>query len=348
VRLDEPSWWYRTPASTSARCLQPLAALYGWAARLRYGGTEAYRSRLPVVCIGNFTVGGTGKTPLVMHICQHMAAAGPRPAALTRGYGGRLAGPHWVDGHHDRAGDVGDEALLLASAAPTLLARDRRAGAQAIEHMPAQSNALAHTMIVMDDGLQNSSLRKDLAIAVVDGVRGIGNGLVLPAGPLRAPLAFQLALTDAIIVNEGVGDADGHVAAWLRQTFHGPVLRSTVRPAEDTQWLQDRRVIAWAGIGAPQRFFALLQRCGAVVVDRVAFGDHHNLSAAEAERLMALCQHHEASLVTTQKDLARLRGATGPCLRLAELSRALPIKVEINPSDALRLAELLNWTAKPR
>jgi tetraacyldisaccharide 4'-kinase len=343
VRLEQPSWWYLAPPSTIAQCLRPAAALYGRAAELRYRRRQAYRSSLPVVCIGNFTVGGTGKTPLVMHICEQLTAAGHRPAALTRGYGGRLAGPHWVDGLHDLADDVGDEALLIANVVPTLVARDRCQGARAIESGPQAPN-----IIVMDDGLQNAALRKDLAIAVVDGVRGIGNGLVLPAGPLRAPWAFQLELADAIIVNEPVAAADNSVVQWLRQTFHGPVLRSTTLAAEDTQWLQDRRVVAWAGIGAPQRFFELLQRSGAVVVDRVALGDHHKPSAATAERLVALSQRHDATLVTTQKDLARLGGTTGPCQRLAETSRVLPIKVQIDEADSLRLAELLGWTAKAR
>jgi tetraacyldisaccharide 4'-kinase len=343
VRLDEPSWWYLEPATTIAQCLRPTAALYGWAAKALYHRGQAYRSRLPVVCVGNFTLGGTGKTPLVMHICEQLIASGQRPAALTRGYGGQLAGPHWVDGEHDLPAAVGDEALLLANAVPTLVAKDRCAGARAIESGPQ-----AATIIVMDDGLQNSALRKDLAIAVVDGVRGIGNGLVLPAGPLRAQWPFQLELTDAIIVNEPAAAADNRIADWLRRTFHGPVLCATTLPAEDTQWLQDQRVVAWAGIGAPQRFFALLQRLGAVIVDRVAFGDHHLPSAAAATRLLALANQHEATLLTTQKDLARLRGATGPCQKLAERSRVLPIKVQINPADTLRLTELLNWTAKAR
>ena len=261
MRLDEPAWWYREPPSGIATVLQPLAALYGWAATARYWRATPYRSRLPVVCVGNFTAGGTGKTPLVIHLCERLKAAGHEPVALTRGYGGRLSGPYWVNAKSDVARDVGDEALLLARAAPTLVARDRRAGAHAIETGPHPV-----TVIVMDDGLQNPGLAKDLTIAVVDGGRGLGNGLVMPAGPLRAPLQFQLELTDAIVVNGA--EADAPVAEWLRHRFAGSVLRASLAPAESADWLKGARVVAWAGIGAPR---ALL--CHAAGAGRGRGGD---------------------------------------------------------------------------
>ena len=144
--------------------------------------------------------------------------------------------------------DVGDEALLIARMVPTLVARDREAGVRAIESGPHPV-----TVVVMDDGLQNPSLAKSLTLAVIDGRRGIGNGLVMPAGPLRAPLQFQLELTDAVLVNGG--EAEASVAEWLRRRFAGPVLRTGVSPGENTDWLRGARVVAWAGIGAPQRFF---------------------------------------------------------------------------------------------
>ena len=166
MRLDEPSWWYPQTPSRVATFLQPLGALYGWAAATRYFRATPYRSRLPIICIGNFTAGGTGKTPLAVYLCERLKAAGHEPVALTRGYGGRLSGPYWVNGRSDVARDVGDEALLLAKAAPTLVARDRRIGARAIEIGPHPV-----TVVVMDDGLQNPALAKDLTIAVVDGGR---------------------------------------------------------------------------------------------------------------------------------------------------------------------------------
>src|SRR5262245_45189235 len=334
VPLDEPAWWYRDRSGLVPLCLGPLAALYGWAAQARYARVTPYRSRLPVLCVGNLTAGGTGKTPLALHLCRHLSAAGLRPAALTRGYGGRLSGPHWV-GAGDTAADVGDEALLLARTAPTLVARHRGAGARAVE---AAGSADA---IVMDDGLQNPQLAKDLSLAVVDGSRGLGNGRVIPAGPLRAPLAFQLELIDVIVVNEAVAGTDGRVADTLRHRFDGPVLRATTVAAGDAAWLKGARVVAWAGIGAPQRFFAMLRALGAEVVAAVPFRDHQPLAEADARRLLDLAGTHRALLVSTEKDLARLGAGTGRLAELAAATRPLPIALRFAPPDADRLAALV-------
>ena len=263
VPLDEPAWWYRDDAGGMAACLAPLASIYGWAAATRYARTQPYRSRLPVICAGNFTAGGTGKTPLVLHLCERLRTNGQHPVALTRGYGGRQTGPHRVS-DADTADDVGDEALMLARTAPTLIARDRGAGARAVEAMPGLVS-----VIVMDDGLQNPSLAKDLAIAMVDGSRGLGNGLVIPAGPLRAPLDLQLGLADVIVVNGAGTGAGNQVVERLRHRFNGPVLRSSTVVAGDATWLQGQRIVAWAGIASPQRFIATLETQGAEVVERV-------------------------------------------------------------------------------
>lgn len=335
MHLDEPAWWYRAPPSGIAKVLRPLAALYGHAAAARYHRAAPYRSRLPVVCIGNFTAGGAGKTPLVIELSRRLKAAGHEPVTLTRGYRGRLAGPYWVNARSDTARDVGDEPLLLARAAPTLLARDRSAGARAIESGPNPC-----TVIVMDDGLQNPSLAKDLSIAVIDGARGIGNGLAIPAGPLRASLDFQLEITDAILVNGG--EAEAPVADWLRHRFVGSVLRASVAPAADSGWLKGARVVAWAGIAAPQRFFAMLRSLGAEVAEAVAFRDHQWVKEADALRLLELAGQHRATLVTTGKDMARLSGATGPPARLATASRVLEIALSLPEPDADRLMSLID------
>lgn len=338
VPLDEPAWWYRDRPGVIAACLAPVAALYGRLVEARYARATPYRSRLPVLCVGNLTAGGTGKTPLVLHLCRHLATAGLRPAVLTRGYGGRLAGPHWVGGG-DGAGDVGDEALLLARSAPALVCRDRGAGARAIE-------ATAADVIVMDDGLQNPQLAKDLTLAVVDGSRGLGNGRVLPAGPLRAPLGFQLALVDALLVNAADPDAGAATAASLRQRFDGPILRCTTKVAGDAAWLKGERVVAWAGIGAPQRFFAMLRGLGADVAAAVAFRDHQVPGTADAHRLLALAQAHGALLISTEKDMARLTGASGVLAVLAAATRPLPIELIFAEPDAVRLAALVDGAAK--
>jgi tetraacyldisaccharide 4'-kinase len=336
VRLDEPPWWYAEDPSRLAKVLEPVGALYGRAAAARYVRASSYRSRLPTICIGNFTAGGTGKTPLAIHLCGRLKALGHQPVVLTRGYGGRLSGPLWVNAASDVALDVGDEALLLARAAPTLLARDRRLGARAIE-----AGSVPASVIVLDDGLQNPALVKDLAIAVVDGSRGLGNGLVIPAGPLRAPLDFQLDLTDAVVVNEGaVADAARSVTQWLRRRFAGPVLRASVVPAATADWLRSTRVVAWAGIGAPQRFFTMLRALGAELAHSVAFRDHQMVGCADAERLLDLARRHRARLVTTEKDMVRLAGAAGACGALARASTPLPVRLAFEEADQERLLSL--------
>jgi tetraacyldisaccharide 4'-kinase len=326
-----------------ATVLQPAAALYGWIATARYWRITPHRSRLPVICVGNFTAGGTGKTPLVLHLCERLKAAGHEPVALTRGYGGRLSGPYWVNAKSDMARDVGDEALLLARAAPTLIARDRRAGAQAIETGPHPA-----TVIIMDDGLQNPRLAKDLTIAVVDGShgRGLGNRLPMPAGPLRVPLSFQLELTDVIVVN-GV-EAEAPVTEQMRNCFAGSVLRSTLVPTENVDWLKGARVVAWAGIGAPQRFFAMLGALGADVAETVAFRDHQWLGEDDAWRLLQLARQHGATLVTTAKDMARLAGAAGLTARIAAASRVLHVKPSFSEPDAERLMSLVDTALTTR
>lgn len=336
--LDEPAWWYRHDTGGITTCLTPLAALYGWTAVARYTRATPYRSRLPVICAGNLTAGGTGKTPLVLHLCERLLATGHHPVALTRGYGGRHAGPHWV-GSADTAADVGDEALLLARMVPTLVARDRSAGARVIEGLSPPASVL-----VMDDGLQNPALAKDLAIVMVDGTRGLGNGRVIPAGPLRAPLEFQLGLAGAIIVN---GPASGDdVAEWLRHRFTGPVLRSSSAPAGDVAWLRGQRIVAWAGIASPQRFLALLEAQGAELAEAATFRDHQHLSNADAQHLLALSQQLQARLVSTEKDLARLTGATGALGELAAATRPLPIRLSFAASDAERLTALIDSALK--
>jgi tetraacyldisaccharide 4'-kinase len=336
VPLDEPSWWYGAREARLPTLLAPLGALYGWVAKARFTGTSPYHSRLPVICVGNLTAGGSGKTPLVIHLCEHLKAGGHAPAVLTRGYGGRGRGPHWVNNAVDKAYDVGDEPLLLARTAPTLVARDRRAGARAIEQ------ARTASVIVMDDGLQNPHLAKDLCLAVVDGERGLGNERVIPAGPLRAPLSFQLDITDAVVVNTTAGgQPDERVADALRRRFPGPVLRATTAPAEDTRWLEAKRIVAWAGIGAPQRFFGLLRWLGAEIAEEVAFRDHQRLGPVDAERLLGLARRNRAALVTTEKDMARLAGSEGVLAELAKASRTVPIRITLGEADAERLSALI-------
>ena len=342
VPLDEPSWWYGPANARIVRALEPVSRIYAGRAAARLVRRQAYRSRLPVICVGNFTAGGTGKTPLALHLAGRLRALGERPAMLTRGYGGRRKGPYWVDGQRDAAGDVGDEPLLLARVAPTLVARDRRAGAIAIETAEAD-----YTVIVMDDGLQNPALVKDLTLAVVDDRRGLGNGEVIPAGPLRMRLQHQLPLTDAIVVNASPAGAEGPAVpvplslATLRREFPGPVLAARVDVRQDHPWLSAGPLIAFAGIANPDRFFALVEGRGGRIVERLAFKDHHTFTAADAEQLLASADAAGALLVTTEKDYVRLDGDATALVRLKQKSRPLGIAVEFAEGDGARLDALV-------
>lgn len=345
--LEEPGWWYGAARdSLAARLLGPLGDLYGAAVERRFRTAEPYRSALPVICVGNFTAGGTGKTPLTRFLIGELAQRGIVPACLSRGYGGSLVGPAWVDIARHTASEVGDEPLLIArgsDGAPVrvMIARDRKAGHATI------AAAGGVDIVIMDDGLQNPSVAKDLAIAVVDARRGIGNGRVIPAGPLRARLGFQLGLVDCIVVmGADASGGGGTIFDDLKKEFHGPVLRGAVEAAGDTGWISGRRLIAYAGIANPERFFRMLDGFAPRSVERRVFKDHHPFSEAEAARLIAEADAAGADLVTTEKDLARLAGLGGARSDLAARSRVLPITVRFEERDLVRLAALLDGVLK--
>jgi tetraacyldisaccharide 4'-kinase len=287
------------------------------------------------VCIGNPTVGGAGKTPLTLTLARILLAAGERPVLLSRGYGGRLAGPVKVEAGHGAA-DVGDEPLLLARAAPTFVARNRTLGARA-------ATAAGASVVVLDDGFQNPSLHKDVAVLVIDGRRGIGNGRVFPAGPLRLPLAPQLARAHAVVV-VGTPASDFDVLAAARaQTI--PVFGARLEPdAAALRGLRDARVLAFAGIGDPEKFFATLRSVGVAVAAARSFPDHHRYRPAESRALCEEADRQGLVLVTTEKDQARMRGdpAVAP---LAARTRALPVTLILDDAAAFealvlgRLAE---------
>lgn len=342
MRLDEPGWWYDERAQIVPRVLAPLSLLYGLVVERRLRQEPAYRSRLPVICIGNFTVGGSGKTPFTAHVCKWFADHGRRPAIVTRGYGGSVGGPAWV-GETDDAGKVGDEALLLARVAPTVVSRDRGKGALLIEADPR-----GFDVIVMDDGFQNRSLAKSLSLVLVSASRGLGNGRVLPGGPLRAPLDAQIADAGAIVIVDGAPPSVPEQRARLASGFAAfsgpPILEAKVEPAA-TGDLKGKPVVAYCGIAGPERFFATVEALGAQILVRRAFRDHHPLSEAEVGELIATARDADATLVTTEKDLARLTGGSGARAALRAASVAIPIRVVLEPGDEERLGRLLAQAA---
>jgi tetraacyldisaccharide 4'-kinase len=280
-----------------------------------------------VLCVGNPTVGGSGKTPTALALARLLMDAGERPFLLSRGYGGRLSGPVRVDTEHHRADDVGDEPLLLARGAPTVIARDRVAGARV-------ARAAGASVIVLDDGFQNPALAKDLSILVIDGRRGTGNGRVFPAGPLRAPLAAQFERAHAVlIIGDGPAGAMTAHDAELRglTVFRGRLVPDSASVAA----LAGGRVLAFAGIGDPEKFFATLRDAGIDVVIARGFPDHHRFTAGEAAALVAEADRAGLTLVTTEKDFVRLAYKRA-LAALAARSRALPVALEIEEEDRFR------------
>jgi tetraacyldisaccharide 4'-kinase len=320
-----PLFWWQEPG-TAAALLAPVAAVYGGvaAARLRQSGV---RSGIPVVCVGNPTVGGSGKTPTALALARLLIDAGERPFLLSRGYGGRLAGPVRVDPQHHRADDVGDEPLLLARGAPTVIARDRVAGVRVARNAGAG-------VVVLDDGFQNPALAKDLSMLVIDARRGIGNGHVFPAGPLRAPLAAQFERAQAVLMI-GEGPA-GAAAAHDAQARGLTVFRGRLVPdAASVAALSGSRVLAFAGIGDPEKFFAALRDVGLDVAIARGFPDHHRFTAGDAATLVAEAERAGLTLVTTEKDFVRL-GHKRALAELAARSRVLPVALEIDEEDRFR------------
>ena len=321
--MRAPAFWWQPGRG---RLLSPLAAIYGTAAwlRLQAPGRSA---GVPVICVGNLTVGGAGKTPAALTVARLLLAAHERPFFLTRGYGGRLAGPVPVSLSAHRAADVGDEPLLLARLAPTIVARDRVAGAQAARFGGA-------SVVVMDDGFQNPSLKKDLSILVVDGRRGIGNGRIVPAGPLRAPLESQIARAQALVI---VGPGDGAEAVAEIARRHGLALfRGRLEPDRQTlAALAGRKILAFAGIADPEKFFATLADAGVAIAERLIFADHHRYTPAEAQTLLKRAQAQNLVLLTTEKDHVRLAG--DPQLTaLAARAGALPVRFVIEEQEPFR------------
>lgn len=329
--MKAPAFWFRPPR-VAAALLAPASALYEGAGRWRRWRTIARRVGLPVVCVGNLVAGGAGKTPVALALALLLRDQGHRVHFLTRGYGGRLIGPERVVPARHGVEDVGDEALLLAAAAPTWLARDRVAGALAAARAGA-------TIVVLDDGYQNPALAYDFSLVVVDGAVGFGNGRVIPAGPLREPVLYGLARASALVIlgedRLGVAAYPGLAAARSAGRAVLPICQGRLAPDQGVaEALRGRRVLAFAGIGRPAKFFETCHALGAQVVGTRAFADHHRYGPDEEQALMAQARALEAMPVTTAKDAVRLTPATR-----AEVW-VLPVTVEWREGGGL-LARLL-------
>ena len=287
-----PDFWARRGALSLL--LAPLGCLYDTAGMVRRAGVRAERAPVPVICVGNLVAGGAGKTPVVADLALRLISRGVAAHVLSRGYGGTLPGPVRVDPARHDAAAVGDEPLMLARGVPTWGARDRAAGARAAAAAGAQA-------IVMDDGLQNPTLAKDLSLVVFDGGYGFGNRRVMPAGPLREGIARGMARADAAIM---LG-ADRTGAAALLGAI--PILQA--EPLTPTAGLAGRAFVVFAGIGRPQKFFDHFAKTGARIVTARGFPDHHPYSQVELNALADTAQKTGATLMTTEKDWVRLAPA---------------------------------------
>jgi len=320
--MRAPLFWHQPPGVLSAM-LAPLGALYAAGTRRRLAGGARRTMPVPVICVGNLNAGGTGKTPTVIALVGRLLERGVNPHVVTRGYGGSLEGPVQVQERAHRAEQTGDEALLLAAFVPTWVAKDRVAGAEAAVAAGAE-------VIVLDDGFQNPGLHHDLSLIVVDAARGFGNGACIPAGPLREPVTTGMARADLLLSIGPDGQQAAFAARWSDQ-ITVPLVTGALRPLPTGLPLSGLPVVAFAGIGYPQKFFTTLSEMGADLRASHALADHQPLTEALMARMIREAKGIGAQLVTTEKDAVRLP----PVWRSQVMT--VPVRLEISdwgPIDA--------------
>ena len=328
--MISPKFWHRPKPDWRAQALRPLGSVYAWATARRLAKGQPAHMGIPVVDVGNINAGGTGKTPTVMAVVDHLRGLYHQPHIVSRGYGGRLEGPVMVDPARHSASDVGDEPLLLAAFAEVWVAKDRAKAARAAQQAGA-------TVVVLDDGFQSPALVHDLAIVVVDAERGFGNGLCLPAGPLREPVAVGLARADLLL---SIGDtAAQHRFDGYKLPTRLPHVRASLEPLQTGMEWSGARVLAFAGIGHPEKFFATLRGLGANIVHAEALGDHQDLTTTLMRRLETDARTRDAQLVTTEKDAVRLPAAFR--------SRVITLPVRLKLPENNAMFEALNRLPRP-
>lgn len=335
---EAPPFWWEKP-DWRAWGLWPASAIYGAVAGRQMRRAPRVKVAAPVLCIGNFTVGGTGKTPVAIAMAKAFQARGMTPGILSRGHGGSFGKPHLVDINHDIARHVGDEPLLLAAAAPVAVSPDRQAGARLLLDQGCDA-------LIMDDGFQSARIYIDFALLVVDAARGVGNGHVIPGGPLRAGLVEQLRVTDAVL-------------KMGRGTAGDPVIRKAARAGRAVfeahtrlvpgQGFAGRRFLAFAGIGNNAKFFDTVREAGGELAGARSFPDHHAYAEDELADLQRSAAELDATLITTAKDAARLRGWSPESSRFLEATEVVEVETAFdNPAAPDRIIDATLTAYKQR
>ena len=331
--MRPPEYWYspRGNQNILSRLLAPLGSLYARATANRVAKAPKVSAKCPVICVGNLNVGGTGKTPTVIAITQLCQDLGARVCVVSRGYQGSLEGPVEVDPKRHLANETGDEPLLLAAFSRTIVSKDRAKGVLAAMNLEPD-------VILLDDGHQDSSVEKNLSIVVVDAEKGFGNGLCLPAGPLREPVSQGLKRADVLL---SIGDHTAQ-SRFLDNWAGKPSIKhftAKLSPLETGMTWSEGEYVAFAGIGHPEKFFTTLESLGAQIVHCEALGDHEKLSPTLFARLKSFADQQGAQLVTTEKDAARLPN------NFRSKVLTLPVRLTLNQPDAVK--DLISHSLKP-